>query len=347
VDLVLDGFTCQLASLTEGSEKHCAVSRVLARDRASLVGSLVDRKVYEEAASLAEKYQEFDMLVRICEETGNQARLESYMEQFSEQQFSKHVFAWFVKEGKQSRLLSLPKGGQSSVELSSFLSHHEDISWLHDIHTKSFGQAGETLKEIGLKEADLLSRKKTQLSLAKLAILASDVPDQELQSQLDVVEQDMSLVAAQEQLPSSVLGQFGFDRESMRVLSPREMIELYIGEENVEADHIDFKKALDLLSFAVMDSSERQNTWLHIWCRSVLRNSWTDIDVDNPVESVKDTVFFRLVEFAFMQGADLREYLPSVQGLLDCEELGDLRENQNFQYLIQSGYEHIQKVCAY
>ena len=32
-------------------------------------------------------------------------------------------------------------------------------------------------------------------------------------------------------------GQFGFDRESMRVLMPREMIELYV----VDADHIDFK----------------------------------------------------------------------------------------------------------
>ena len=40
------------------------------------------------------------------------------------------------------------------------------------------------------------------------------------------------------------------------------------------------------------------------------RNTWTDIDVDNPLESVRDTVFFRLVEFSFMQGAELADYLP-------------------------------------
>ena len=39
------------------------------------------------------------------------------------------VLGRFMKEGKQS-----------SVELSSILSHHEDIPRLHDIHTKPFGQ---------------------------------------------------------------------------------------------------------------------------------------------------------------------------------------------------------------
>ena len=129
----------------------------------------------------------------------------------------------------------------------------------------------------------------------------------------------MCLVAAQEQLPTQVmksqrsaelitnfylqvLSQFGFDRESMRVLTPREMIELYVGEENIDADHIDFKKALDLLDFVNLDEEEKEVIWLHIWCRSIMKNTWTDIDKDNPLDSVRDTVFFRLVEFAFMQG---------------------------------------------
>ena len=86
------------------------------------------------------------------------------------------------------------------------------------------------------------------------------------------------------------------------MLTPREMIELYVGEENVDADHIDFKKALDLLDFVNLEDEEKLNIWLHIWCRSIMKNTWTDIDKDNPLESVRDTVFFRLVEFAFMQG---------------------------------------------
>jgi len=344
-DIVLDGYSGQLDSLKEWPDKMADVERSLARDRSMLVGLLVDRKVYEEAASLAEKYKDWDMLVRICEETNNKDKLEQYMDQYSNTSFSSHVFSWYVKEGKQNRLLSLPKAGRTP-ELASFLTTHSNISWLHDIHTENYTTASLTLSTMALKEGDILARKKTQLSLAKLTALACEDSETRAQ-QLAMVDQEMCLVAAQEQLPTQVLGQFGFDRENMRVLSPREMIELYVGEENVEADHIEFKKALDLLNFVNMDEEERNRTWLHIWCRSILRNTWTDIDKDNPIESVRDTVFFRLVEFAFMQGADLTTYLPKPEMILECEELEQLRGDQNFQYLLQTGYEQLQRVCAY
>lgn len=103
----------------------------------------------------------------------------------------------------------------------------------------------------------------------------------------------------------------------------------------MEADHIE-KKALDLLNFVNMDE-ERNCCGLHIWCRSILRNTWTDIDKDNPIESVRDTVFFRLVEFAFMQGSDLTTYLPKPEMILECDELEQLKGDQNFQYLFQTG----------
>jgi len=198
-----------------------------------------------------------------------------------------------------------------------------------------------------VRETEALSRRKTQLSLAKLSILASGGVEADVSMKLDQIENEMKLIAAQEQLPSCVLRQFGFDRESMRVLTAREMIELYIGDENTEADYIDFKKALDLLGFASLEEGDRQSMWLHIWSRSILRNTWTDIDVDNPLESVRDTVFFRLVEFAFMQGADLAEFLPKPEALLESEELGELSGSANFKFLIQTGYEHIQRVCAH
>ena len=40
------------------------------------------------------------------------------------------------------------------------------------------------------------------------------------------------LINAQEQIPRSVIEGFGFEPANMRVLSAREMIEMYIGEEN-------------------------------------------------------------------------------------------------------------------
>lgn len=37
------------------------------------------------AATLAEKYHDFDILVQMCEQTDNQARLQRYMNQFADQ----------------------------------------------------------------------------------------------------------------------------------------------------------------------------------------------------------------------------------------------------------------------
>jgi len=48
-----------------------------------------------------------------------------------------------------------------------------------------------------------------------------------------------------------------------------------------------------------------------------------------------------------MQGADLATYLPKPEMLLEFEELEQLRNDQNFQYLLQTGYEQLQRVCAY
>ena len=114
----------------------------------------------------------------------------------------------------------------------------------------------------------------------------------------------MSSLPKQEQIPSSVLDQFGLDRATMRVLSPREMIQMYTGEENLEADHIDFKKALDLVDCQPLEASEAERLRLHIWAMALLRNRWDNINVDDPVESLRDTLFFRLVEFALMQVED-------------------------------------------
>lgn len=40
---------------------------------------------YERAASLAEKYLDFELLVRLCEITDNQERLNRYIMQFKDQ----------------------------------------------------------------------------------------------------------------------------------------------------------------------------------------------------------------------------------------------------------------------
>ena len=45
-------------------------------------------------------------------------------------------------------------------------------------------------------------------------------------------------------------------------------------------------------------------------------------------------------------GMDLREYLPAADKMLDASELGDLRHQANFQYLIKAGYEQVQRILT-
>ena len=64
------------------------------------------------------------------------------------------------------------------------------------------------------------------LSLAKLSILASDESEDYIAQELEEIEHQMNVLTAQEQLPSHVLDEYGFDKETMRVLKPREIIEV-------------------------------------------------------------------------------------------------------------------------
>ena len=61
---------------------------------------------------------------------------------------------------------------------------------------------------------------------------------------------------------------------------------------------------------------------LHIWCQSILRDSWQEIDTNNPIQSVKETVFFKVIEYGYLQGYNLDSFLPSPDSIL--EQVGPL-----------------------
>ena len=43
---------------------------------------------------------------------------------------------------------------------------------------------------------------------------------------------------------------------------------------------------------------------------------------------------------------ELRDFLPSVDSLLNAPEIGDLQNNRNFQYLLKAGYEQVQRIIS-
>uniref|UniRef100_A0A0K2TIA8 Nucleoporin Nup133/Nup155-like C-terminal domain-containing protein n=1 Tax=Lepeophtheirus salmonis TaxID=72036 RepID=A0A0K2TIA8_LEPSM len=345
-DIILDGYNTQIESICSKSisERREEVGKQYEKDRLSLIMPLITNEYYEEAASLAEKYFEFGGLVKLCEITNDKERLERYMDRFAAQKFSDFVFDWHVKEGKQGRLLSQVQksGNRRQEELGRFLSGHAGFSWVHDVQTNKFKDASLTLKKLALNEIEILARKKTMLSLSKLTALASDENEEVVKPFIEDIEQELTTSLAQEQLPLAVLEAFNLSPDSMNVLSPKEIIELYISDENFNADHIDFKKALDLMDYIRdMDIEDKEALKLHIWARSILRNNWENMDAANPVDSVKETTFFKLAEFCQLQGLELQCQLLSYENLLGASELQSISNNKNFQFFLQTAYEHL------
>ena len=50
--------------------------------------------------------------------------------------------------------------------------------------------------------------------------------------------------------------------------------------------------------------------------------------------------------FLFVTGNDVKDLLPTAEALLGCEELGDLKDNPSFQFLIKAGYERITRYVS-
>ncbi|XP_014675346.1 PREDICTED: nuclear pore complex protein Nup133-like [Priapulus caudatus] len=345
-DNILAGYATQVEALgvDVSVERRRTLKKKYESERYRLIQPLLQCEAYEEAMFLGEKYADFRVLTQMCELTDNDDRLQRYMTQFSQEGFAQFVFATYVAEGKQARLFSQPAA--HDAELTAFLQLHGSLRWIHDVHTRNFIGAAQTLKTLAIEEQANLPKKKTLLSLSKLAALASDEPAGAVEEIVDVVNLEQDIVLHQEGLPLEVLTAEGLDKGIMPVLTPEELIEVYIGEANVRANEFDFKKALDLLEFIPTTDLQRQSMIddlkLKIWCAAILQDSWDDIETDGSLEGIKDTILFRTIELASLDGLPMDGYLPSVQSLLSCEELGDLRHSAAFKYLVQAGYEYLQ-----
>ncbi|XP_055957282.1 nuclear pore complex protein Nup133 [Patella vulgata] len=346
-DIILDGYSNQLESLrrSDGREDvYLLLDQKYQQERTNLISPFVEYEEYERAMSFAEKYYDFESLILVCEKTNNDERLQRYVDQFSEQGFSNFLFDWYMKHGRRGRLLSQPVG--DSRELGQFLESENNkyLSWLHDINNQNFTQAHVTLLDLAKVETTFLSKKKTLLSISKLTALASDNKSPDMQERLHDINDELDLILHQEQLPLDAVQNLGMNVANMSVMTPQEIAELYVGDMNVVATEYDFKMALDLLSYIDDPEVDKNELRLHIWSRAVLRDSWDSNTTSDPLDTNKDTIFFKTVDLAYTQGEDLNECLPSVEELLESKELGDLRHNPNFQFLIKAGYEHLQSV---
>lgn len=336
IDLILDGRKCHLESI-RGTEKFEVLLKQYETERANLIQPLIKEEQYDNAAMLAEKYCDFPSLIQICELTNNKNRLDGYIEKFAAQDFAGFLFSWYVKDGRQGQLVERCRRG-GTTELTEKLSEHPYLSWVQAALTDELRLAANTLHSLAVQEVELVTRKKSMLSLAKLALLASDESEDNVTDYVKRIDNELALIAYQEDLPAQVLTTYGYDIEKLRVLVPRELIMLYTSSDNVIANEYDFKKALDLLEY-VEREEDKSSLKLQIWARAARRNQWDNVG-KNPEQQIQDTLFFKLMDLTFFMGGKVDEFLPHIDVLLKEPELGELAASSNFQFLIKLIYEY-------
>lgn len=341
LDLYLGGYVSQLTSLPRSQqERYNSLEMEYSQRRSELLAPLLELGQYQWVAALAEKYCDFDILVQLCEQTDNQSRLQHYMTKFADQNFADFLFRWYMEKGKRGKLLSQPSAQHQ--QLASFLQAHQHLSWLHHIHIQDYQSAHRTLYNQANAETRYFVKKKTLLALSKLTALASDMPEDAMQKQVDdIVEQERFLLH-QETLPKQLLEEKQMNPDVIPVLTAHNLIELYICDDNRRANEYDFKKALDLLEYIEEeDVAETDTLKCEIFGKALMRDDWSSADGnDDPLEAAKDSIFVKILLKLIQEGVPLQTYLPDVKDLLDLDELASLKSKPSFEFVLRANYEH-------
>src|SRR5690349_15484246 len=151
------------------------------------------------------------------------------------------------------------------------------------------------------------------LSLAKLAAFAAE---NDMTQQIKEINSELHLIEHQHQIDQDILIALGFDINNLRVLLPNEMIELYISEEYKTSTEVEFRKALELLTY-VDDEIDVRN---RIWCAAIKRDDWLNVNMDAPLDKISETLFFKIVELCYMLDGDISS-LPPIDVFLTSSEL--------------------------
>uniref|UniRef100_A0A182JBK9 Nucleoporin Nup133/Nup155-like N-terminal domain-containing protein n=1 Tax=Anopheles atroparvus TaxID=41427 RepID=A0A182JBK9_ANOAO len=335
VDYVLDGRKTYLEHIHD-QDKYTVLLQQYKAQRSDLIYPFLEAEQYEMAAKLAEKYLDFQALVEICDKTNNQERLDEYIERYQEHDFAQFAISWHMRQSKQGNILQRFKNNPS--ELGRFLVDHPSMAWIQLVFNGELSQAAKVLVALAQRELELLARKRVILCLAKLCLLAAD--GEMHQSVLEDINTELELIEIQENIPSEVLEHFGYDTQDVKVLTPDEMVNLFIADASSESSEKEFHHALSLLPYFENPDEVRHR----IWCAAIQRDSWENYNKNAPLDSMQSMLFFKLIDLCFISdGGRLENFLPPLESFLDAPELGDLVDSKAFQYLMKLGYEHIRE----
>ncbi|XP_046910834.2 nuclear pore complex protein Nup133 [Dermatophagoides farinae] len=331
-DIILDSFVCQLGYLNPTNEKFATLRRAFEMIRYKCLEPLLRIKQYDRVAELAEKYEDFDILIKICEALDNQEQLKHYSQRFAEKGFAEYLFEWYLKEGKQGKMLSSSTTANNQ-KLDAFLSNHDSLKWLHQLHSHRYKEASSTLKKLGLFEENCVARRKTMLSIGKLALIASG------DTNYTDFDDQLCFLQYQSDLSDSLLQKNGLDRKTMSVFPPKQLVDILIsGVEGPNEELKNFQKALEIAEIV----ERRYSIDLHrqilfkIWQKAFEKDEWSKYCTDNLELFIKKSFFYQL---AITYYGDESKKLPDIEAL--AENFSLVKENQKAAYFLRAAYEMI------
>uniref|UniRef100_A0AC35F1W0 Nucleoporin Nup133/Nup155-like C-terminal domain-containing protein n=1 Tax=Panagrolaimus sp. PS1159 TaxID=55785 RepID=A0AC35F1W0_9BILA len=213
------------------------------RNRSSIIQRFYRFGKVDIALKLAEEYFDFATLIQHCYEklpdVERQYQLEKYKTQFKNENFDIFLFEYYREHGLINDLLE-----QQGDRVEDFLSKHDEINWIRNIERREYDKAKETLQSIAYS-APNASRKKTLLSLAKLAALCEDQQNPE---EIAQITNNLILLKHQENISPDIAMMLN---PTNIPLSLEEIVAADIAENTAEG----FLKALIALT-SIMDTRE-------------------------------------------------------------------------------------------
>lgn len=187
--------------------------------RETLMGGLVACGQYHQAKQLAEKYRDFEALITACEHLGD-----SYEAAMLDRSFRLTLFRWYLAHRQYGKLLQMPEEYADDIRLVA--TDNLDVSWLYDVQTGNYREAGLTLTKQALQYTKVADAR-TAFSIAKLAHLVQaadagvDVAQMGSNEEWKRVNAGLDFLRMQEVLfpPAK-----GFSQGPGRVLEPSQLL---------------------------------------------------------------------------------------------------------------------------
>ena len=349
-DIILSGMMTYL-DLVRGSpqHKHLEVGALMEFEniRKELIDPFLTNKQLVHATTLAEKFQDFQALIKIYGTYGDKKQLSRYMSEYSEYKFSEHLFKWYLDERRTSELLEFNDTHPQELEL--FLQQHPHLHWMNQISCGDTKGAFSQLKTLAEDETMFAQKKSTLLSISKLCLLVSDDYEGK-RADLDVIDDSLSVLSFQDQIPVEALEKEGYSLYDAPPLSCRDIVELYVNsDKNCQANIYDFLRALELVQIVYqhdVHSEERADLILYVWSMAVMKDDWFSIPTDDPLRQIQDTTVFQIIQRSLIMKSQICTMVLDIDTLSTSPTIQEygLAGNQNFRFLYSAGYEEFRNV---